>query len=235
METMRITERIANRFIKILIHMVCKLDTTDMRKMPRIGPGILMTNHTSNIEGPVVYVCMRPRNTTGLAKIELWDKPLTRFLMNLWESIPIHRGRVDSVAIRACVQALEGGTFLGVAPEGGRSKNGILKQAQRGVAMLAARTGAPVYPTAQWGFIDIGSNLKRLRRTPVTIRIGPPFTVRLPENTRPSAQDLRRIADEMMYQLARLLPERYRGVYGDLSNMTTEYLQFVQPQSTRPT
>ena len=41
---------------------------------------------------------------------------------------------------------------------------------------------------------------------------------------------LRLIADEMMYQLAALLPEHYRGVYGDLSRMTTHYLQFAQQE-----
>jgi len=35
------------------------------------------------------------------------------------------------------------------------------------------------------------------------------------------------MTDEMMYQLARLLPERNRGNYADLSKMTTEYLEFV--------
>ncbi len=203
-----------------------------MRKITRSGPAILMANHTSNIEGPVLYIYSRPRKTTGLAKIELWQNPLTRFLMKVWGSIPIKRGRVDSVALRACIEALEGGSILGVAPEGSRSKTGNLTQAYRGVAMLAARTGAPVYPAAQWGFHDIGRNLKRLKRTPATVRIGPPFTVRLPENGGSSSQVLRRIADEMMYQIARLLPPRYRGVYSDLSRMTTQYLEFPQPQST---
>lgn len=231
METMRVTERIVNRIIKSLLHVICRMDVADLRKVTRFGPAILMTNHSTNIEGPAVYVHMRPRPTTGLAKIELWDKPLTRFVMNAWESIPVHRGRVDSVALRACIEALEGGTFLGVAPEGSRSKTGSLKQAQRGVAMLAARTGVPVYPTAQWGFTDIGRNLKRLKRTPVAIRLGAPFTVKLPKDATPSTRDLRRIADEMMYQLAALLPARYRGVYSDLSKTTTDYLQFVEPQS----
>ena len=34
------------------------------------------------------------------------------------------------------------------------------------------------------------------------------------------------MADEIMYQLAALLPEQYRGEYTDLSQMTTQYLNF---------
>jgi len=234
MEALSTTERILNRVIKIFLNSIYKLDIADLRNVTRSGPGIVMTNHTSNIEGPAVYVYLRPRRTIGLAKIELWENPITRLLMNVWESIPVHRGRVDSVALRACIKALENQSFLGVAPEGTRSRDGTLKQAQPGVAMLAARTGAPVYPTAQWGFTDIGRNLKRLRRTPVTIRIGPPFTVKLPEGVKPSMPVLRQVADEMMYQIAQLLPARYRGVYSDLSRMTTDYLQFAQ-QEPEPT
>ncbi len=235
MESMRVTERIVNRGMKFLIHVICRVEAPDVRKIAPIGPAIVMINHTTNIEGPALYVLLRPRKTTGMGKIELWQNPFTRFLMRLWGAIPVHRGRVDSVALRACIEALEGGSFLGVAPEGTRSKTGCLKQGHRGMAMLATRTGVPVYPAAQWGFRDIGRNLKKLKRTPVTIKIGPPFTVQLPENTGPSARVLHRMADEMMYQIARILPARHRGVYSDLSKMTTDYLQFVQPQSTPPT
>ena len=235
MESIQVTERIVNRVIKFLIHVICKVDVADMKKITRSGPALLITNHTTNIEGPTLYVHLRPRKTTGLGKIELWQNPLTRFVMKVWGSIPVHRGRVDSVALRACIEALEDGSVLGVAPEGTRSKSGSLKRAHRGAAMLAARTGVPVYPAAQWGFSDIGRNLKRLKRTPVTIRIGPPFTVKLPGDATPSARTLGRIADEMMYQIARILPARFRGVYSDLSKMTTDYLHFLQPQSTPPT
>jgi 1-acyl-sn-glycerol-3-phosphate acyltransferase len=34
------------------------------------------------------------------------------------------------------------------------------------------------------------------------------------------------MADEMMYQLAAMLPEKYRGEYADLSQATTVYLNF---------
>jgi hypothetical protein len=35
------------------------------------------------------------------------------------------------------------------------------------------------------------------------------------------------MADEMMYQIAENVPERYRGYYSDFSKKTTHYLQFV--------
>ena len=221
-------ERIVNAVLTLLIRLICRTDIADLRKVARSGPVILITNHTSNVEGLALYLFVQPRPATALGKIELWQNRLTGFLMNTWGIIPVHRGMVDSAALRASLRALKSGSLLGVAPEGTRSKTGNLKLAERGAALLAARSGAPVYPSAQWGFRDIGKNLKRLRRTPVTIRVGKPFTVRIPGNAKPSATTLRQIADEMMYQIALLLPEQYRGVYSDLSAMTTNYLQFLR-------
>jgi hypothetical protein len=35
------------------------------------------------------------------------------------------------------------------------------------------------------------------------------------------------MTDEIMYQLAALLPEQYRGAYSDLNLATARYLQFI--------
>ena len=150
-ERQRLSERIVNQLMKLLINTVCKVDAGELRTISKSGPAILITNHTTNIEGPALYVLVQPRKTTGLGKVELWQKRFTRFLMNTWGIIPVHRGRLDAGALRACLKALKGGSLLGVAPEGTRSKSGLMKKAERGVAMLAARTEAPVYPAAQHG------------------------------------------------------------------------------------
>jgi hypothetical protein len=34
------------------------------------------------------------------------------------------------------------------------------------------------------------------------------------------------MADEIMYQIAALMPEPYRGEYSDMSRATTKYLKF---------
>lgn len=172
-----------------------------------------------------MYVFMQPRRATALGKIELWSNPVTRFLMKTWEIIPVHRGRVDGAALKAGIAALRNGYLLGVAPEGTRSKSGKLKKAGRGAAMFALRTGAPVYPVAQCGFGQVGRNLLKLRRTAVSLKLGEPFYVR-GGNSSESAGTLRRITDEMMYRIARLLPGETRGAYSDLENATTDYLEF---------
>jgi 1-acyl-sn-glycerol-3-phosphate acyltransferase len=67
-------------------------------------------------------------------------------------------------------------------------------------------------PAAIWGTEKIISNLKRLRRSEVHLRIGQPF--QLPEG-RANTEQLEAYTDEVMLKIAAMLPPEYRGVYAD--------------------
>lgn len=223
-------ERFVNAIVRALFRLVYVMDIDELQTLPPHGPGIILTNHTSNLEGPAYYVFMQPRPTTALGKIELWANTATRFFMRLWGIIPVSRGKVDTRAMRRCVRALDRGQFLGMAPEGTRSASETLQRAHPGVALLATMRRVPVYPIVHWGFRGAGACMRRLRRSRVVFRAGTPFYVQTADNDpngRPSASQLRAIADEMMYQIALLLPERMRGYYSDLSRATTDHLEFI--------
>ena len=66
---------------------------------------------------------------------------------------------------------------------------------------------------------------KHFRRPTYHLTMGKPF--RLDSGGKRVKGDMRQeMADEIMYQLAALLPEKYRGEYADLSQATTKYLNF---------
>jgi 1-acyl-sn-glycerol-3-phosphate acyltransferase len=122
--------------------------------------------------------------------------------------------------------ALAKGHILAVAPEGTRSGDGRLRNGQPGVVMLALRSGAPILPVAYYGGERFRHNLPRLRRTDFRVRIGRPFF--LDTHGEQVTGDLRRImVDEIMYQVAALLPEEYRGYYHNMDNLSSNYLRFI--------
>ena len=227
---MKFKERVLNAFTRLLLRAACRIDAEEMKLIPWDGPALLLSNHVTNIEGPLYYVFLRPRKMTALAKRELWDNPVTRLFMNTWNIIPIARGGVDSNAMRECMRALDEGYILGMAAEGTRSKTGRLRKGQPGATLLATRKDVPLFPIVHWGLLDLKANLKRLRRTPVSVRVGKPFRLRKPGDGSITSADRRRMVDEMMYQLAVLLPPELRGDYADLSKMTTDYVQFVSDE-----
>lgn len=98
--------------------------------------------------------------------------------------------------------------------------------------MIATAQRVPIIPMVQWGIQDLRRNLAEMRRTPLHFRVGSPFYLNVPGGGSPGRQDLRLMADEIMYQLAALLPEEFRGYYSDLDRMTTRFIQPVYTGET---
>ena len=223
---MGIRATVINSTLGLLFRIFVDIDDRDLRKLPRRGPAVLISNHTSNIEGPVFYIRLRPRSTIAMAKAELWSFFATRMIMEAWDAVPVKRGRLDRRAIARCAQVLKQGDFLCLAPEGKRSKDGKLLRGQPGATWFAADKGIPIYPLVQWGCRDIFHELAHFRRPKVVIKLGRPFLVRTPTGHAHGDQ-LQAMTDEMMYEMAECLPEEYRGYYSDLSKKTTNYIQFL--------
>jgi len=211
--------------IKIGLSILCRMDAQEMDKVPERGPLIVIANHTGELEAPVMFAWLHPRPVTGWAKVETWDIPFFHWLFNLWGAVPVRRGEADTSALRAALEKLNQGYIFGVAPEGTRNRTGKLLRAHPGAAMLALHANAPILPIAHWGGENFTRSLKRLRRTDFHIRVGRPFHIQ-PGGERIGRERRQQIADEMMYQLAALLPQEYRGEYSDMSKATTRFLKF---------
>jgi 1-acyl-sn-glycerol-3-phosphate acyltransferase len=216
---------LVNTTLRRVTRMLCRVDDDQLARIPAAGPLILVSNHINFIEVPLVYTHLLPRPVTGFAKAETWANPAMAYLFNLWKAIPLRRGEADLGGLRMGLRALEAGQILAVAPEGTRSGDGRLKRGYPGIVMLALLSGAPILPLAYYGSERFRSNLTRLRRTDFHMVVGEQFTL-LPQAQRVSTQVRQKIADEIMYQLAVLLPPAYRGEYTDLSQASQEYLVF---------
>ncbi len=219
---------IVNTIVKVGTSILCRIDAPDLDKIPRGGPLIVYSNHTGQIEVPLMFAHLQPRPMTGFAKVETWDNWFLRWVFDVWEAIPLHRGEADMVAMRKSLEALEQGMIFVIAPEGTRNKTGALIKAYPGVITLALRSGAPLLPVAHWGGENFLSNLKRWKRTDFHIRVGEPFKLD-PGNERVTKETRQQMVDEMMYRLAAMLPEQYRGAYADLENATDKYISNLHP------
>jgi 1-acyl-sn-glycerol-3-phosphate acyltransferase len=201
-----------NWLMRVAFGILCRLDIAELDKVPKQGPFILVANHVNFLEIPVVRARLHPRDITGLTKAETYDNFLLRFLFNTWEAIPIERGVVDRAALQACLDALARNKILAVAPEGTRSGDGKLLPGKAGIVLLAMQSGAPLFPIAYWGGEQFWSNLKKFRRTPFHACAGRPFV--LDTHGEALSKEVRqRITDEIMFKVAELLPQQYRGAY----------------------
>lgn len=85
-----------------------------------------------------------------------------------------------------------------------------------GVAFLASKSGYPVVPVALTGTEDEGviANLKRFRKSKIKVVVGKPMTIQVPAG-KGREEAMRQATEEIMCQIAAMLPESYRGVYAN--------------------
>lgn len=223
---MRLARQMITSAIKKSLRILCRVDDAQLARVPARGPLIVVTNHVNFLEVPLLYTHLLPRPVTGFAKAENWDNLfLGTLLFRVWGGIPLHRGEPDVSALRRALKALEEGAILGVAPEGTRSGHGRLQQGRPGVVWLAMYSGAPLQPVVFYGGEHFWRNLARLKRTDFHIVVGNPFYLNL-DGVKPTRQVRYQAIDEVMYQIAALLPPAYRGVYSNLTQATETYLRF---------
>jgi 1-acyl-sn-glycerol-3-phosphate acyltransferase len=208
-----------------LTRLLCRVDAQALHSIPQQGPLILVCNHINALEVPVVFPRLHPRPISGFAKSETWENPILGSIFNIWEVIPIQRGHPDINALRRGLRLLEGGKILVITPEGTRSGDGRLKQGHPGVVTLALHSGSPILPLVYFGGEALRSNLRRLRRTDFKVRVGTPFRIEPPAKI--TGEVRRKITDEIMFQLAVLLPAQYRGYYQDLNAASDEFLCLI--------
>lgn len=212
-----------NWLARTVLSIPFRVDTSQLNRIPRQGPLLAVANHISSLEAPIMLGWLDNPAIIGIGKRELWKNPFINFLFRIWEIIPIDRGMVDQDAFNLALAALKQGKIVYLAPEGTRSKTGRMQKGKPGVSLLAARSGAAILPMAYWGHADYQNNLKRLRRSDFHVVVGQPFRI-TPEGAG-RARDVREaVADEIMYKIAELLPEEYRGEYAFEQPVDYKYL-----------
>ena len=168
------------------------------------------------------------------------QNPVARLVLSVVDKILVHRSRADREALRQATAVLQAGGRLLIMPEGGidpelrdamasgeerpftEGMNSRLSaqliKARPGTAYLATRSQARILPVAFLGTEQILDNMRRFKRTPVSMHIGPifgPLTLDPALRGPARRQQLDAYGDEMMHHIAALMPPENRGPYTD--------------------
>ena len=199
--------------LKTLTKFACHLKVEGQENVPLVGPLMVVSNHLSFLDPPLISMLI-PREVHFLAKRELFDHPLMGTFIRQWSAIPLDRGTADLSALRTATKALTDNKVLGMFPEGHRSL-GPMRKAQPGAALLALRTETPILPIAITGTETIRSAVGILKHPYIHFRIGQAF--RVPHlDGRIDRPQLNTLTDMIMFRIAEMLPEYYRGEYASL-------------------
>ena len=204
--------KIITWIIKQLMLLFTRRDVSGAENIPSSGGAILAPNHLSMLDAPLIVISIQRQDITAMAADKHRKNPFLRWLIEAMDGIWLNREEADAQAIRSALDYLKRGHVLGIAPEGTRSRSGVLLEGKNGVAYLADKAGVPVIPVAVWGTETGFAEVKRLRRPTLHLRVGKPLTFP-PVERREREAALQRNTDELMCQIAAMLPEKYHGAY----------------------
>jgi 1-acyl-sn-glycerol-3-phosphate acyltransferase len=204
---------VTKRILRALFALGVDLTVTGRENIPAQGGVLLIFNHLSNADPLLLLTLMERADATGLVAANYRDKPLHRLVLESGGGMWLRRGEGDRAALEQAIELLRAGWLVGIAPEGGRSRNGAMREAKRGAAFLAHQANVPILPVGVAGTESLPACYRRLRRPRVQVAVGSPF--RLPE-LQPGnhKQQLEAHTEQMMRAIAELLPAQYHGVYG---------------------
>ena len=191
----------------------------DVSKLPK-GGYMLASNHLGRLDSLVVYCVVDNDDLihplTDKYKKYWYGRLAGRIFNVTW----LTRGQADMSAIKEFISRLKNGAVMIIAPEGTRSKTISLLKAEPGAVYIASSAKAGIIPVALTGTedADVVARLKKFKKLKITITAGdelyfPPDI----KSVKGVERDvlLQSSVDEVMCQIAAMLPESYRGYYKD--------------------
>lgn len=184
-----------------------RLEVTGSENVPEKGGVIVAANHLSYLDPLVIGVALK-RRATYMARQGLFKIPLLRTFIKAF-CFPVNRGRPQASTIKEAVKKLKQGKLIVMFPEGGRSIDGNLLDAKRGVGMIAAISRMPIVPALIKGTenaLPVGA--KFLRPSKIEVIFGNPIEI---EHTETDKHFQERISRDIMEKIKNLKSEGPRA------------------------
>ena len=146
-----------------------------VEKIPRSGTYIIVCNHASNVDPPIIAVSAR-RPVSFMAKEELFSVPVIKTILPLCGAYPVKRKAQDISAIKSAIKFIDQGWLSGIFLGGTRTLDGKIDDPKLGAALISAKTQTPIIPASIWGSAEADQQKKKgmlgLVGNPITVRFG---------------------------------------------------------------
>jgi len=198
---MRFHYRVSVILINLLLKVLRGVEKQGKDYIPQKGGALIASNHIDIYDPPLIG-CASPRELYYLAKKELFDNPLSAWLIKKFNAIPISRGSFDRKGLKKALEVLSSGKTLLIFPEGARSKDGNLKELKLGVAKLALEAKVPIVPA----YLDYSKNWLKafFQRRKIIIKFGSPLNSDSLSQIPKNREGYRRIVQEIMQRIKAL-------------------------------
>lgn len=210
-----ITRIIAHGILKVLF----RARWTGREHIPKHGAFLVVANHQSFLDPPLVSVMCGKRHIDFIARGGLFKKAWFAKGISSVGAIPIREdGAGDLPAMKEALARLGRGQAVLVFPEGARSFDGAMIEFKRGVAVLVKRANCPVLPVGLDGLHEAWPRTKKLPRLfggRIAGVFGPtiPHDELMADGVDSAMRRLEREVDALRLQARGMLRERSKGRY----------------------
>lgn len=140
------------------------------------GGALLLSNHQSFLDPLLIAVFLR-RPVSFLARDNLFKVPIVGWILRSTYVMAIRRESAGTESLRKSIARLEQGFYVGLFPEGTRSRNGSLGNIKPGFLAVARRSRQPIVPVAVSGaYQAMPRGAWFIRPYPIRVVFGPPIT-----------------------------------------------------------
>ena len=148
----------------LILQVFYRLKRVRVKNVPREGAVLLVANHQSFLDPPIVSSAIRHRHTDFLARGGLFKFKPFGWLISTLHSTPIKQGAGDAGAMKATIAKMKEGKMMLVFPEGSRTEDGQMHEFQRGIAVLLKRADCQVVPVGIEGAFDVWPRTRKIPR-----------------------------------------------------------------------
>lgn len=202
--------------VRAVIHLIAQFEVIGLENIPKTGATLAVSNHLGRLDAMMPYTFSDRLDITMLIAEKYYANPIFRFLGRQLDGVFIDRFNADVGALREAFSRLKRGSLLVMAPEGTRSPTEGLIEGKPGSGYLAAKAGVPIVPVGITGTEDrlVVQHLRHLRRIPIRAKVGKTFTLP-PFDNKHREEAVQHATEEIMCQIAALIPPHNRGIYAD--------------------
>lgn len=219
----KILKSIINFGIDGYIKKYANLQVINKQKLDEIkGPVIFICNHLSNADGLILNKVLKEKDVTFIMGVKLTQDPMTNLGCKIVKTISITPSSPDRGAISNLVKHVKGGNSILIFPEGTRSRNGKMIKAKKGIYLISKLCGVPIVPLSIYGSekfmpIDQSGNMNNetFNNADVYVTIGDPISIPKKNENEDKQEYEERFILTLMKGIAELLPNEYKGVYGE--------------------
>lgn len=157
---------------RLLFKGAFRLKVVGAERIPLQGPLIVVANHESFLDGPLLVSVFTERRLTFFSSAYLFDKRTIGFFLRRMGALPVQRDHSNLSSLKRAIAILRGGGTMAVFPEGGIARSEILG----GAAYLALKADAPLLPLYIAGTKEaLPPGKKWPSFAPITVHVGMPL------------------------------------------------------------